>query len=219
MSLLIGSSRNGWLAVVLACSLLLGYTTLFAGRAGASADDAFLHPGMLYTQEDLQLMKDKVEKRQSPWLPEWRLMQSNKLAQPTYTNTFYETVYRNDAVNGNKGNSDLQNSSSAALILAVEWSVTGDPVYAKAALRILNGWAGSLKSIQGHDAQLAASLYGYKLLNAAEIMRYSNSGWKKEEMSQFTSMMMNVFYPLTKTYGYVNGGWANGNWDAAGCSV
>ena len=100
-------------------------------------------------------------------------------------------------------------------MLAVEWSVTGDKAYADAALRILNGWANTLTSIQGHDAQLAASLYGYKLLNAAEIMRYSGSGWTNEEINRFTAMMMNVFYPLTQTYGFVNGGWANGGWDAA----
>ena len=65
---------------------------------------------------------------------------------------------------GDKGNGDLQNSASASLILAVEWSVTGDKAYADAALRILNGWANTLTSIQGHDAQLGGS-YGYKLLN------------------------------------------------------
>ena len=183
--------------------------------AQPSDSDSFLHPGMLYKSEDLALMKDKVAKHQSPWYPDWQLMQANRLAKPGYTNNFYSTVYRNDAAFGDKGNGDLQNSASASLMLAVEWSVTGDKAYADAALRILNGWANTLTSIQGHDAQLAASLYGYKLLNAAEIMRYSGSGWTNEEMDRFTAMMMNVFYPLTQTYGFVNGGWANGGWDAA----
>lgn len=199
--------------VLILCMLLSSVSSIGSAQSMDSA--SFLHPGMLYTAEDLALMKDKVAKRQSPWYPEWQLMQTNKLAHPTYSNAFYSTVYRNDPVNRNKGNTDLQNSSSAALMLAIEWSITGDRAYADAALRILNGWSGSLTSIQGRDAQLAASLYGYKLLNAAEIMRYSDAGWTNEEIDKFTSMMMNVFYPLTKTYGYVNGGWANGNWDAA----
>lgn len=206
-------SKKRLTLVLILCMLLSSVPSISSAQSTDSA--IFLHPGILYTAEDLALMKDKVAKRQSPWHPEWQLMQTNRLAQPDYSNAFYSTVYRNDPVNSHKGNADLQNSSSAALMLAIEWSVTGDRAYADAALRILNGWSGSLKSIQGRDAQLAASLYGYKLLNAAEIMRYSDAGWTKAEIDRFTSMMINVFYPLTRTYGYVNGGWANGNWDAA----
>ena len=29
---------------------------------------------------------------------------------------------------------------------------------------------------------LAASIYGYKLLNAAEIIRYSNTGWSSADI-------------------------------------
>ena len=80
-------------------------------------------------------------------------------------------------MNGNKGNTGLYYSASAALLNAIEWYISGDQAYADHAIQILNGWSYNLTSIQGHDAQLAASIYGYKLLNAAEIIRYSNTGW------------------------------------------
>ncbi|WP_200961453.1 CBM96 family carbohydrate-binding protein [Paenibacillus sp. Soil522] len=159
-------------------------------------------------------MKQKVAARQSPEIDEWNNLQANPLSSLNYSTTYVPIVYRNDSANGNLGNYSLYSSASAALLHAIQWNITGNQAYADKAIQILNGWAYNLTAIQGHDAQLAASIYGYKLLNAAEIIRYSNAGWSSADISKFTEMMTNVFYPLTSTYGQVNGGWANGNWDA-----
>ncbi|MFJ5392292.1 alginate lyase family protein [Pectobacterium sp. CHL-2024] len=194
--------------------LALFLSELRVGHAAAN-DKAFLHPGMLYTQADLERMKAGVDNKQEPWSTDWQLLQSHYLASSTYSVTPKAVVYRNDPTNGNTGNGELQNSASAALSLAIEWAMTKNPAYANAAIKILNGWSTTLTAIKGNDAQLAASLYGYKLLNAAEILRYTGSGWSSADIAQFSKMMTNVFYPLTITYGQVNGGWANGNWDAA----
>ncbi len=181
----------------------------------AHAATTFIHPGMLYTQADLDGMKAKVAANLSPWLEEWNLLQANPLASTSYTPTYYRTVYRNDATHGYTGNADLQNSATAVLLDAIAWYITGNHTYADKAIAILNGWSSTLTSIQGHDAQLAASLYGYKLLNAAEILRYSGAGWSSTDIANFTTLMQNIFYPLCKGFGYVNGGWANGGWDAS----
>jgi hypothetical protein len=192
------------------------YTQLQSAQLrDAHAATTFLHPGMLYIQTDLERMKQNVAAQSSPWLEGWNLLQANPFASTSYLPTFYSTVYRNDATYGDTGNADLQNSASAALMDAIQWYVSGNSAYASKAISILNGWSNTLTSIQGHDAQLAASLYGYKLLNAAEILRYSNAGWSSTDIANFTSMMENIFYPLCKGYGYVNGSWANGGWDAA----
>ncbi|QYR22866.1 alginate lyase family protein [Paenibacillus sp. sptzw28] len=183
--------------------------------AHAEASFSFIHPGMLFTQEDLDVMKTNAAAGKSPWADGFKRMQANQLASLNYTPKFHSTVYRNDAVYGNQGNADLQFSGSAALFDAVQWYVTGNQAYADKAIQILNGWSNTLTSIQGRDQQLAASLYGYKLLNAAEILRYSGSGWSSADMDKFTSMMRSVFLPIVSTWGWVNGGWANGNWDAA----
>lgn len=180
----------------------------------ALADPSFLHPGMLFTQADLDRMKQKVAAKQSPEIDEWNNLQANPLSSLDHPTTYVPIVYRNDSVYGHLGNYSLYSSASAALLDAIQWNVTGNQAYADKAIEILNGWAYNLTAIKGHDAQLAASIYGYKLLNAAEIIRYSNAGWSSEDINKFTEMMTNVFYPLTSTYGRVNGGWANGNWDA-----
>ncbi|KRF43737.1 OmpL47-type beta-barrel domain-containing protein [Paenibacillus sp. Soil787] len=206
----------------LVSKLILGLVlplALFAGAVGqpqsAAADASFVHPGMIFTQADLDRMKLQVASNQAPAIYEWNNLKANPTASLNYApSNFDPIVYRNDSVNGNKGNTNLYYSASAALMNAIEWYISGDQAYADHAIQLLNGWSYNLTSIQGHDAQLAASIYGYKLLNAAEIIRSSNAGWSSADISKFTEMMTNVFYPLTSTYGQVNGGWANGNWDA-----
>ncbi|MEQ9889136.1 alginate lyase family protein [Pectobacterium zantedeschiae] len=212
MDICFSKKKSIFFLIMMFFSLFLGGLTV---SHAAANDKAFLHPGMLYTQADLARMKTGVDNKQEPWYTDWQLLQAHYLASSTYSVTPKAVVYRNDPTNGSAGNGELQNSASAALSLAIEWAITKNPVYSKAAIKILNGWSTTLTAIKGNDAQLAASLYGYKLLNAAEILRYTESGWSSADIAQFSKMMSNVFYPLTKTYGQVNGGWANGNWDAA----
>lgn len=197
--------------MIMACICLVAATSSYA----AANDTTFLHPGMLYTMADLNRMKTGVDNKQDLWYKDWQILQANPLANPNYSVNPKEVVYRNDPTYGNAGNAELQNSASAALLLSIEWAIMRNPAYSNAAINILNNWSTTLKAIKGKDAQLAASLYGYKLLNAAEILRYSESGWSSADIGRFTTMMTDVFYPLTSTYGQVNGGWANGNWDAA----
>jgi hypothetical protein len=183
----------------------------------AHATTTFMHPGMLYTRADLDGMKAKVAAKLSPWLEEWKLLLAHPLASISYTPTYSRTVYRNDAIHGYSGNADLQCSATAVLLDAIAWYITRNQAYADKAIAILDGWSSTLTSIQGHDAQLVATLYGYKLLNAAEILRYSGAGWSSTGIANFTALMQNTFYPVCKGFGYVNGGWANGGWDA--CNI
>jgi hypothetical protein len=59
----------------------------------------------------------------------------------------------------------------AAYYNAVLYTITGNETHAILATTILNAWSTTLTTIGGHDAQLAASLYGFQMLNAAEIIR------------------------------------------------
>lgn len=47
----------------------------------------------------------------------------------------------------------------------------------------------------GTDAQLAAALSGTQLINAAEIIRYTYSGWSSDSIEKFEKMILNIFYP------------------------
>lgn len=60
----------------------------------------------------------------------------------------------------------------AAYYNALQYVITGNESHALISIKILDGWGATLKIITGHDAQLVASLYGFQILNAAEIIRF-----------------------------------------------
>ena len=196
---------------------ILLFTTFFSIVSSSNFPSAvqaatvYTHPGMLHTQSDLDRMKTKVAAGSSPWIDEWELLQDNAFASSSFTPTYRSIVYRADPTNGNLGNDDLQNSGTAAYFNALEWYITGNQAYANEAISLLNGWSNTLTSIQGGDAIIAAGLYGNKLLNAAEIIRYTNAGWQQADIDKFSTMMTNVFYPITQNYG---GSGRNGAVDA-----
>jgi len=83
--------------------------------------------------------------------------------------------------------------------------------YSTKAIEIINSWSPVLWDFDYNDAKLLAGWTGHLLCNAAEILRYTNTGWKAEEINRFSEMLMTVYYPLLRYY-YPQ---ANGNWDGA----
>lgn len=94
---------------------------------------------------------------------------------------------------------------------AILWYITADKSYADKAIEILNAWSYALWDFDGNNAKLLAGLSGYYFLNAAEILRYSHSGWQAKDITQFERLMLTVYYPLIRDFFNE----ANGNWDAS----
>jgi hypothetical protein len=101
--------------------------------------------------------------------------------------------------------------ANAAYQNALMWCVTGDEAHARKAVEILNAWSGKLRAMDGHDVQLSAGLYGFKFVNAAELIRYSYPAWRGEDVARFERMLRGVIYPPIKDFA----DFANGNWGAA----
>jgi hypothetical protein len=91
------------------------------------------------------------------------------------------------------------------------WCITGDEAHARKAVEILDAWGDKLRKINGHDAILAAGLYGFKFVNAAELMRYTYPKWKADKVARFQLMLREAIYPTIRDFAT----FANGNWDAA----
>ncbi|WP_025682447.1 alginate lyase family protein [Paenibacillus maysiensis] len=168
-------------------------------------DKPFIHPGMQHTRSELDQMKAQVAAQASPWIEEWNILRDNSLASLNYTPRPQNVVYRADRSHGTSGTYELENDSSAAYYHAIQWYITGDQAHANKAIAILNGWSSTLQSIEGNEAFITAGLNGYKLLNAAEILRYSNAGWQQRDMNRFSALMTNVFYPNVSDFGYLKG--------------
>ena len=169
----------------------------------------FTHPGMAQSAADLEYMRQQVNKR----VPQWKTSFEN-LRQQTDT-SFVPKAQTHISVGpygaNDNGGAALSRSAEMAYNCALMWYLTSDGNYARKAIEIINSWSSSLWDFDDNNAKLLVGLSGHYFLNAAEILRYTNSGWKKHDAEQFESLMLLVYYPYIENF-FTE---ANGNWDAA----
>jgi hypothetical protein len=169
----------------------------------------FVHPGINQTSADLEYMRSQVLKGEEPWKSAFeRLKESSDL---TFEIKPFTHVMRGSYGKPNIGGEDLSKGANLAYNCALLWYVTKDKAYASKAIDIINAWSPVLWDFDYNDAKLLAGWTGHLLCNAAEILRYTPSGWAQKDIDRFTGMLMTVYYPLMRFY-YPQ---ANGNWDGA----
>ncbi|WP_311946998.1 alginate lyase family protein [Mucilaginibacter terrae] len=169
---------------------------------------SFIHPGLLHSKDDLYRMKKAVATKEEPIYSGFKLFSENPVSQSNYIMKGpMAMVGRNPTI----GQSVYDTDANAAHHNAIMWSITGDKAYAEKAIEIINAWSSNLKSITGRDAVLMAGLGPFKMINAAEIIRYSNAGWNEADIIKAEKHFKEVIYPVLKNYAP----FANGNWDAA----
>ncbi|MDR0546411.1 MAG: alginate lyase family protein, partial [Dysgonamonadaceae bacterium] len=169
----------------------------------------FVHPGMAQNQSDLNFMKQNVLSGKEPWKTAFAELKKQTPAGfvPKAVSFVSEGPYGENSIGGK----EFHESAMQAYHNAVLWSVSGDKTYANKAIEILNAWSYKLRSFDANNAKLNVGLFGYYFLNAAEILKYSNSGWDGKDQEQFKKMVMTVFYPTIEDF-FTE---ANGNWDAS----
>lgn len=168
----------------------------------------FIHPGIYHNREDLERMKKAVMKKQEPIFSGYKVFAENPCSSSSYKMQGpLAMVGRNPTV----GQGIYDNDANAAHQNAIMWTITGEKAYAEKAIKILNAWSSTLKTITGRDAVLMAGLGPFKMINAAEIIRYTNAGWKDKDIKQAENSFREVIYPVVKDFAP----FANGNWEAA----
>lgn len=177
----------------------------------ASAAQPFVHPGMLHTQDQLDTIKKRVQSGEQPWAAAWDSLRSGRGSALDFTPEPFAHVVRGPYGKPSIGDRQLSRSARAAYSHALQWAITGDRAHADKAIEILNAWSDLLWTFQDNDAKLLAAWTGDDFCNAAEILRYSDSGWKASDIEQFERMLRTVYYPLLARFFPE----ANGNWDAA----
>jgi hypothetical protein len=169
---------------------------------------AFVHPGILHGKEDLERMKKAVLNKEEPVFSDYQLFIQNPVSQNIYQMQGpLIMVGRNPTI----GQGTYDTDANAAHQNAIMWCITGDKAYADKAIEIINAWSSTLKSITGRDAVLMAGLGPFKMINAAEILRYTNAGWAEKDILVAEKHFKEVIYPVIKDFAP----FANGNWDAA----
>jgi hypothetical protein len=176
---------------------------------GFSPAQKFVHPGIDQRAQDLELMKKLVLTGDQPYKAAFDRLKA--AVDTPFAVKAHTHVLRGPYGRPNIGGDDLSRSANMAYNYALAWYITNDKAYAQKAIAILNAWSPVLWHFDYNDAKLLAAWTGHMLCNAAEILRYTSSGWKAEDISSFSNMLMTAYYPLIRYY-YPQ---ANGNWDGA----
>ena len=192
-----------FLSLIIAISLILIST-----KSWSNDGNGFNHPGLFHSQNDLDRMREAVKAKEEPIFSGFKILQESLHSKSNYKmqGPFPEW---GRAPNIRAG--EARNDAKAAYENALMWSITGDKEHAKKAIQIINAWANTLKKVSGIDGVLAAGIQGVKFANAAEILRYSNSGWSEQEAKKCEESFKKAWYPTIQHYAY----FANGNWETA----
>jgi hypothetical protein len=194
--------KSLWLKIRV-CSVVLMLLSIGIVKA-----QSFVHPGILHSTEDLERVKKAIVNKEEPIFSGYQLFIQNPASQSIYKMQGpLEMVGRNPTV----GTAAYDNDANAAHQNAVLWAITGEKRYADKAIEIVNAWSSTLKSVTGKDAVLMAGLGPFKMVNAAEILRYTNAGWKEKDIKQTEKHFKEVIYPVIKDFAP----FANGNWEIA----
>ncbi len=167
----------------------------------------FRHPGLLHGADDLDRMARQVADGKEPWAAGLAKLAGHPQSQSDYRMRGPVRVVNRPG----DGNSAMASDANAAYQNALMYCLTGKRKHAEKAVEILDAWSGTLKEIKGHDAQLAAGLYGFKFVSAAELMRWRYDGWDREAVARAERMFREALYPVVRDFAT----FANGNWDGA----
>jgi regulation of enolase protein 1 (concanavalin A-like superfamily)/fibronectin type 3 domain-containing protein len=182
-----------------------------SNRATNESGAAFVHPGLLHSRDDLERMRAAVARQEAPIYEGFRAMAAHPRSSLNYSirNTGQISSWGRGPSNFM---GEAVNDTAAAYQNALMWYITGDVRHADKARDILNAWSSSLGAITGADGQLGSGLQAFKLVNAAEILRYSDyDGWAEEDIARCEKSFATVWYPSISGYAL----FANGNWDTA----
>ena len=167
----------------------------------------FKHPCMAQSLDDLEYMREMIQKGEEPWQTSYKNLESRTSLDQVVNGVAYISVgaYGANSVGGR----DYSSGGTSAYNHALMWFITKDQRYADKAIEILNVWGKTLRAFDGNNAKLNVALTGSEYLNAAEIIRHTGAGWSEEGIEQFKRMIMSVFYPTVEDF-FTE---ANGNWD------
>ncbi len=197
---ILGQLLRRWQPLVAALALLLG----------ASSALAFVHPGGLHTQADLDRMKTQVAAGAHPWIDDWNLLSQDPLAQYTYA--------AKPLANMGTSRQAADLDAHAAYLNAIRWYISGDTRYADCAVSILNAWTQTVNQVPtGTDTPglIAIPIQDFAL--AGEVLRIY-PGWQSTDFAAFQAMFANYLYPVVNDFLTNHNGqgpthyWTN--WDA-----
>lgn len=189
---------------------LLVISVFSFAQSNYNTDRGFVHPGCLHTNEDFDRIRKQLEDGNPTVVEGYNKLRLSPYASSSFITYPVETIIRGGGSGENYMNA--ARGGAAAYLNAVMWKITGNKAHANTAITILNKWAGVCTAIAGDsNYALAAGLYGYAFVNAAELMR-DYEGWNAADQQKVKTWFMNVWYPVC--IGFLRG--RNATWENPG---
>ncbi|WP_327166070.1 alginate lyase family protein [Streptomyces zaomyceticus] len=203
------SRRNALLAVpLLAASLLAALVAGPGGGRAEAAPAAFVHPGVLVSRGQLDFTREQVNAGAQPWKGAYDRMMASKYASLSRVPKPRSVVECGSYSNPNNGCTDEREDAIAAYTLSLAWYVTRDSRYAQKAIELMDAWSGVITDHTNSNAPLQTGWAGSSWPRAAEIIRYTYTGWPQARVDRFRTMLRTVYLPEV-----ANGSHSNGNWE------
>jgi len=162
--------------------------------AGSPLNRAFVHPGLTHKLSDLERMRDMVAAGVDPWATTFAELSTHPRAQHTYSSTTSPSYTTLGDSGGNNSNSFLRNDGYAAYYNALMWIITGDSRHAEASIRIFNNWSTLVRNETSIPLDTGRH---WRLIEAAEIIKSTYSGWDPVELQAFKDMLVYPGYSNT----------------------
>ncbi|MCW2974572.1 MAG: hypothetical protein JWN72_2845, partial [Thermoleophilia bacterium] len=177
------------------------------------ADTGFVHPGIGESRAQLDFVKGRIAAGAEPWTGALAKAKSSRFGKATWAPTPQVDLRCGTAGQPNIGCSNHTDDAVAAYTHALIWYYTGATASRDKALEILNAYSATeqriyFDSMVNTNGKLTAAWAAETFTRAAEIMRYSGSGWTASDIARFERLLIDVYHPI------VWDGWPahNGNW-------
>ncbi len=170
----------------------------------------FKHPGILNNVTELNFIRGQIAAGAQPWKAAFDQTNRSGSASLTYTAHPLADVNCGSYSNPDIGCTDEKNDAIAAYTHALLWHFTGQAAHAQKAIEIMNAWSAVLQTHTNSNAPLQSGWVASVFPRAAEIIRYTYTGWAVSDIARFTQMLKTAYLPYIQ-----NGSTANGNWELA----
>ncbi|WP_053218215.1 alginate lyase family protein [Virgibacillus senegalensis] len=168
--------------------------------------------GVLFNQEMLELMKQRIEKKEEPtytaWLDVKAAADYRMEQEPHAPKNWYVPGFYTDPEAHRAAKATVMNDANGAYELALAYQMTGEEAYAAKAASFINDWSTTVKTLdRTDDSMLSFSYHFPAMIYAADLIRDSSS-WENDDQAMFEAFLREKALPMN-TMGAENN-W--GNW-------
>ncbi|MFC1766115.1 alginate lyase family protein, partial [Planctomycetota bacterium] len=143
-----------------------------------------IHPGILMTGEQLDLMRERVNNGVEPQKSAFEALKKDRRASSSYKPT------------PNSGLRKTLTDAQACWVQALMWSITQEEVYAENVMNIMEVQGRTNDGISaGADTDLWIGLMGTMFMRGAEIVKHTYPKWRPEAEEIFMPMYDKILMP------------------------